>query len=126
MRDDYISRDAAKAAIHKALNEGQNYFLMLDRIPAADVHSVIRCRDCENADYSGMGNGGVWCDKMERALDENGWCAWGRKANNNIQYRYWCAECNSKGVVSEKIAIKQNGNILCPNCGSPMSIGEDV
>ena len=48
-------------------------------VPAADVRPVVLCRDCKNADYSGMGSGCVWCNEMERAMRETDFCSRGAK-----------------------------------------------
>lgn len=82
---EYISREAAQKIICGWCGVCQNpteYDLMhcddicpqFAAIPAADVRPVVLCRDCKNADYSGMGKGSVWCDEMERAVSEDGWC----------------------------------------------------
>ena len=51
----------------------------IETIPAADVRHVVLCRDCSYADYSGMGNGTVWCMEMERAMQETDFCSRGEK-----------------------------------------------
>lgn len=47
--------------------------------PAADVVPVVLCKDCYYADYSGMGNGTVWCMEMERAIQETDFCSRGKR-----------------------------------------------
>ena len=46
----------------------------IEKIPAADVVEVVRCKNCENADSNGMGCCYVWCNEMQQAVSEDGWC----------------------------------------------------
>lgn len=39
---------------------------------------IVRCKDCKNADYAGMGCG-VWCDELEHAMQEDDFCSRGEK-----------------------------------------------
>ena len=43
-------------------------------IPAADVAEVVRCKNCKNADFTGMGCCWVWCNEMQQGVSEDGWC----------------------------------------------------
>ena len=45
-----------------------------DLIQAADVVEVVRCKNCKNADSNGMGCCYVWCNEMQQAVSEDGWC----------------------------------------------------
>ena len=50
------------------------------RLLSLDVRPVVRCQDCIEADYSGVIDKGlIWCNKMNHALKEDGWCAWAVK-----------------------------------------------
>jgi len=51
----------------------------IEDIHAADVRPVVLCRDCKHADFAGMGNGAVWCYKMERAMQGEDFCSYGEK-----------------------------------------------
>lgn len=82
---DYISREAVCYQIAKqATIDGQPRAIkraakIVADFPAADVRPVVLCKDCEQADYSGMGNGTVWCMEMERAMQETDFCSRGKR-----------------------------------------------
>ena len=50
----------------------------LEDYPAADVRPIVYCRDCKHAEES-MVSGCVYCNEMERARINEGWCAWGER-----------------------------------------------
>ena len=46
---EYIEREAAIEAVFGAMVDGRSVFSALNNIPAADVQTVVLCRDCEMA-----------------------------------------------------------------------------
>ena len=87
MVEEYISREGISKALEKMEIVGPLYYGIpvvealdaIENMPAADVRTVVLCRDCSYADYSGMGNGTVWCMKMERAMQETDFCSRGKR-----------------------------------------------
>lgn len=47
-------------------------------VPGFDVVPVVRCKECRHAEES-LVNGHVYCNEMERARTEDGFCEWGAK-----------------------------------------------
>lgn len=86
----YISIEAATEAVWEILN-GLGYSqkhcdrlvedvdAALEERTAADVRHVVTCKDCYYADYSGMGNGTVWCNELEHAMQEDDFCSRGKR-----------------------------------------------
>lgn len=50
----------------------------LEDFPAADVCEFVHCADCVHAEES-LVSGCVYCNEMERARIEEGFCAWGER-----------------------------------------------
>ena len=91
---DYISREAVQKCFDAECakcKEGRKYgpddglcfqCVLMDvmhdakDIPAADARTIVYCRDCKHADQSLL-SGCVYCNEMERARINEGWCAWG-------------------------------------------------
>ena len=84
---DYISREEVGKALTTAepVNIGNikynryppshdEVLKRISAIPVADVVEVVRCKDCKNADSNGMGCCWVWCNEMQQAVSEDGWC----------------------------------------------------
>lgn len=46
------------------------------RLMSLDVRPIVYCRDCKHAEES-LVSGCVYCNEMERARINEGWCAWG-------------------------------------------------
>jgi hypothetical protein len=46
---------------------------------APDVVKVVRCRDCARGDNSDCSVGKVWCSRMCRYMNEDGYCSLGER-----------------------------------------------
>lgn len=92
---EYIEREAAKDAVCKAFvrwgSEDQYHESthQIDRIPAADVVSVVRCKDCDS-----YNKGEGLCEAFEFYQEENGYCSYGERKNG---------EKGGKGGAEEKV-----------------------
>ena len=81
---EYIPREAAIEAMYKDAEAHPDHTFWTSQhealmdIPAADVRPVVLCEDCYYADYSGMGNGTVWCYELEHAMQETDFCSRGK------------------------------------------------
>lgn len=91
---EYISREAAESALKQPVTmsmcltleeckqknaQRQIDLFVIRGLPAADVRPVVLCKDCSSADYSGMGNGTVWRNELEHAMQEDDFCSRGEK-----------------------------------------------
>lgn len=45
--DEYIDKNKAINAVFEAFADGRSAYIALEAIPAADVVSVVRCKDCK-------------------------------------------------------------------------------
>ena len=73
---DYIKReDAIDAVTH----EWQifNGVLAIEYIPPADVVEVVRCKDCNNADYAGCPKGRCYCMEHGTYFNSDDYCSYG-------------------------------------------------
>lgn len=82
---EYIDREAALEAVsignlHPGIVEALRS--IIEEIPAADVRPIVYCRDCKHAEES-MVSGCVYCNEMERARINEGWCDWGEMKEEN-------------------------------------------
>jgi hypothetical protein len=88
MAKEYIERGEAKRVmktndwLNPAIPNVVN--VILDRLPAADVVEVVRCRDCKHLVINPFGNGDICCRWDEWIYPEpNDFCSYGeRKAGN--------------------------------------------
>lgn len=73
-----------------AHSEPRAYLLSLMAEAGLDVHwiltgqrvdkvEVVRCSECQHADYSGCANGMVYCMEHSCRMDENGYCSDGER-----------------------------------------------
>jgi len=84
IKDDTISRQAAiEAALSfiveycgAAFDENMQIGLKqcLDGLPSAEVE-IVRCQDCEHADYSGLPKGRIYCMKNGSYMYEDDFCS---------------------------------------------------
>jgi hypothetical protein len=84
---EYVERSEAKRIILE--NEWKNPVvpnvvnMILDRVPAADVVEVVRCKDCKHATfYSCTADAcyrGIICEYRMGADDENFFCSYGER-----------------------------------------------
>ena len=54
----------------------------IEKIPAADVVEVCRCRDCKWTDNV-FKNKVIWCDHDERWVEEDNFCKYGSRRESN-------------------------------------------
>lgn len=88
---DYISREEVLALAKDIIvptKDGEYRHRCIDpncvrELHAADVVEVVRCKNCENADLNGMGCCCVWCNEMQQAVFEDGWCYRGERMVND-------------------------------------------
>lgn len=76
---DYISREAAKQAVVKAVGVGHSPFNAIVMLPAADVVPVVRCKDCKHYEQLDLfRNSPVWSGMCHywnsHATREDGFC----------------------------------------------------
>ena len=96
MCKEYIEREAAIASAFSATSLGNSAFCdvydtvsRLRLIPAADVRSVVLCRDCQNSyEWANMDGGyyrycgylrSRWNPDVDRMVDDDDFCKWGQK-----------------------------------------------
>ena len=88
MAKEYIER---KRAIVDACNSLELYPSeyaelenALNRIPAADVVPVVRCKDCKWYLELVCGESKGWCSEvLARPMPSNGFCSFGERENND-------------------------------------------
>ena len=74
---EYVSKDIVVKNVLDQMLHSKSLIAMHERLmnlEAADVAEVVRCKNCENADSNGMGCCYVWCNEMQQAVSEDGWC----------------------------------------------------
>ena len=93
LTDEYISREAAIEEIDKWLDtvgtalvgKGLSYYGELigciEDAPAADVTSVVRCKDCKYGDYDSKPNGAMVCLRTNDGSwrKETDFCSYGER-----------------------------------------------
>jgi len=99
MPSDFISREAALKTLYDEIGEENEevsmataYEILLyhfQRIPAADVVPVVRCKDCKHysphptdAEYGGKG----WCRKLQGQAKQDFFCAAGAHEDGGEHY----------------------------------------
>ena len=84
---DYISREAAIAAVQPTNAPAINHVLaeMLNKVPAADVVEVVRCKDCfaykksiEFAEAANL-NPDEFCGLLLIEMPQDGFCYYGKR-----------------------------------------------
>lgn len=77
---DYIKREDAERLLRyyflSALTEDERVD-ELNRIPSADVVEVVRCKDCNNADYAGCPKGRCYCMEHGTYFNSDDYCSYG-------------------------------------------------
>ena len=87
--DDLISRKALKASIEKARKEKYKKFsqlgpgdlerLILVAQPIRNAAAIVRCKDCAHVSETLSVAGSKWCKCLNLLMDEQFYCAYGRK-----------------------------------------------
>ena len=54
----------------------------VDLMHTVDAVEVVRCKDCQNGADDAWPDGKVWCRKMCRYMNKEGFCSEGVKAND--------------------------------------------
>lgn len=99
METDYISREAALAAMTALRQEDIEAFGMvipecfpsasaidaLNKIPAADVVEVVRCGGCIYGDSDPSTSSEIFCEKHCRWLSKDHYCADGERRTENAE-----------------------------------------
>jgi len=57
----------------------------IDRLPAADVAPVVRCKDCKYGDYDSKPDGAMVCLRTKDGFwrKETDFCSYGERKDNN-------------------------------------------
>lgn len=83
MNKKYIEREAAMAAVVKAIAKGHSAFNAIVELPAADVVPVVLCKDCRYS-YDSVGG---WCCSHGICVDcvvrEDFFCADGKRKDDD-------------------------------------------
>ncbi len=79
---EYIEKSVALLSIE---HEDPAYKYAIERVPAADVVEVVRCKDCKH--YVDENNGFAWC-VCHTAFDKfyvqpNNYCSYGERKKTN-------------------------------------------
>ena len=85
---DYIERQAVIDAVHEEFDgctvwdasgerTADEFESIIDRVPSADVVSVVRCADCERSEYDVVFEQ-YWCN-LKRIVRPDGYCNYGKR-----------------------------------------------
>lgn len=88
MADEYIKRTLVKAEF-AGVHPTALIYALIDRVPAADVVPVVRCKECQNSyEWANVGGDNYrycgylrdrWNRDYDRMVDDDDFCKWGRK-----------------------------------------------
>lgn len=85
---DCIEREAALAVFHDWIDKHGDVHTVdeipeyeeIENLPAADVRSVVLCRDCKFTKTDGMEDPAIYCEKWDRwEMPPDGFCWLGKK-----------------------------------------------
>lgn len=86
---DYIKRNVALDAMRDVMKQAKHLrpplYDAIDNVknlPSADVVEVVRCKDCNNADYAGCPKGSCYCMEHGAYFGSNDYCSYGERKDN--------------------------------------------
>lgn len=59
--------------------------MAIEDAPTVDAVEVVRCRDCGNSEPCNPPRGRVWCRKLCRYMNEDGYCSEPERKANGMQ-----------------------------------------
>ena len=81
--DEYIERELAIEALSRGEGCGNVCRRAIERIPAADVAPVVRCKDCENSYYAVDDLICSYGPCVDCPVSPDFWCANGRRREDS-------------------------------------------
>ena len=72
-------------ALYACLGGVDDVRFLVDSQPTIDAISVVHCQHCEHHSSNGCPDNRVWCRRLSRYMDTDGFCSYGERGEDNAE-----------------------------------------